>query len=83
MRSSEPLPGTLVRTPRAFGDFLVSQMFTVAQNGLSSAPSPSELARAMPATGAAPWPFSDATDGFSATTTPGGRTGALSAPGGS
>jgi hypothetical protein len=33
MRSPEPLPGTLVRTPSAFGDFAVSQTFTVAQNG--------------------------------------------------
>jgi hypothetical protein len=31
MRSFEPLPGTLVRTPRAFGAFSVSQTFTVAQ----------------------------------------------------
>ena len=33
MRSPEPLPGTLVRTPSAFGDFAVSQTFTVAQKG--------------------------------------------------
>ena len=31
-----PLPGTLVRMPSAFGEFLVSQTLTVAQNGRSS-----------------------------------------------
>src|SRR3954447_11329550 len=79
-----PLPGTLVRMPSAFGEFLVSQTLTVAQNGLSSPASDRfECAEAVAKPPAAPWPAFTASLGFSATTTPEGSCGAASAPGGS
>src|SRR4051812_19087896 len=85
MRSSEPLPGTLVRTPRAFGEPAVSQMFTVAQKGRSTPwiTARRVAARAELSTGPpVRWLRAEFTGGISATTTPSGRTGGLSAPAG-
>src|ERR671924_1455206 len=86
MRWCVPLPGTLVRTPSALGDFSVSQTLTVAQKGrlVLSTSERFVLDRAALTTRSpAPWPATERSAGFSATTTPGGRFGGASAPGGS
>src|SRR5215210_2329000 len=85
MRSPEPLPGTLVRTPRAFGERVVSQMFTVAQKGRSPSWITARRVEARAELSTGPplrWPLAESTGGISATTTPSGRTGGLSAPAG-
>ena len=62
MRRREPLPGTLVRTPSAFGDFAVSQTFTVAQKGRWRFPASErfgfERAEAARQATRLPWPVS-------------------------
>src|SRR3954454_2538073 len=79
-----PLPGTLVRMPRAFGEFFVSQTLTVAQKGRPSPASERfECAEAVAKLPPAPWLARSATFGSSATTTPVGSFGGASAPGGS
>jgi hypothetical protein len=79
-----PLPGTLARTPSAFGDALVSQMLTVAQSGRG----PSWMRKAFFATlidarSRRPCVTVFETGGTSAGITPGGNFGAASAPAGS
>src|SRR5215213_5502194 len=85
MRSFEPLPGTLVRTPRAFGEPVVSQMFTVVQKGRSPSWMSARLVAARAELSTGPprrWLVAESTGGISATTRPGGSTGGESAPAG-
>src|SRR5215212_6804284 len=82
MRCRVPLPGTLVRMPSAFGESFVSQTLTVAQNGWPPASERFECADAATRSPAAPCPAATLSLGFSATTTPEGRSGLAPAPGG-